>query len=205
MGLHLQAVARHAERVVNAVLAVYHVLARDHVEDLAVGGQRLGARRLNGAVDIALADLVHIRRDRHDAAAILAGDMTARDPDQRGADFITGDSLGFIERFPYGRRGFVDVDHYALTQALRWGNTNSNDIQPVILVNLADQGADLCGADVHADNDPLLGHPASSRGAWSHGANVPLHNRAHDTTPPTASKAKTWVARRGNDCRYAQL
>ena len=65
--LHAEAHARHPDGVADAVLAVDHVLARQDVEDLAVGVDRDGARALEHALDVAARDLA--AGDGRDAVA----------------------------------------------------------------------------------------------------------------------------------------
>src|SRR6202042_836252 len=51
--LHAQAYSGHPDGVADAVLAVDHVLARQDVEDLAVGVDRDRARAFEDALDVA--------------------------------------------------------------------------------------------------------------------------------------------------------
>jgi len=162
--LDLEAVTGHPERIVDPVLAVHDVLARDHMQHLTIVRQGLRARGLDRPIDVILGDLVHIRGDRHDATAVLAHDMVPGNADQGRADLVARGPLGLIERLADRRRRLVDVDDDTLAQTLRRCHAHAHDSQPVILAHLTDQGADLCCADIDADNDPLLGHPASSPG-----------------------------------------
>ena len=58
---HLEAHAAHADRVADAVLVVDHVLARQRVEDHAVGVDRDGARAFEHALEVGARDLARRR------------------------------------------------------------------------------------------------------------------------------------------------
>ena len=78
--LHLEPHPGHAERLLHPVLVVHHEGLGQHVDDLAVLGQVDRAGRVERALDVGLAHLAVLARDRHHAAAVDAADVAARHP-----------------------------------------------------------------------------------------------------------------------------
>src|SRR5581483_7681259 len=69
--LHLEALARHADRVAHALVAVDRVGARDDVHDLAIGGDADRARGFDDALHVVLAYLAVRPRNGDDAGRVL--------------------------------------------------------------------------------------------------------------------------------------
>src|SRR5690606_35120965 len=116
VGLNVEARAEHATRVDHVVLSVYDVVARDHVDYFAVGGDVHDARALEGPRHVVVCDRVAWVGDRNDAARVHRGDVRAGDTDVRGEDASPGRTL----RALHGRRdcldGGVDVVHHPLRE-----------------------------------------------------------------------------------------
>ena len=146
----LQAHAAHAQRLAHAVLAVDHVLLRQHVDDVAVDGQRDGARQLQHLGDVAGADFLVLDRDR--AGRVDALDVAAGDAGVDLRDLAAGHALGLEDRLLDRRHRRVDVDDDALLEAARRVRADADDVEAVGS-DLAHDRGDLGGADVEPDDD----------------------------------------------------
>ncbi len=158
MHLHLEAHARHADRLAHVLLPVDDEFLAQHVQDLLVGRNIHCARRLDGAVDIERADLAIL--DRHHAGGVEAANVAAGDADESRADLAVGHQLGFLEgALDRGHRG-LDIHHYALLQAFGLVRAHAEDFQPTIGRELRDQARHLRGADVEGHDQVFvfLGH-----------------------------------------------
>src|SRR5438477_7076552 len=94
VGLDLEALAGHADRVAHALLPVDRVSARDDVDDLAVGCDADRARGLDHPLDVVLADLSVGPRDRHHAGGVLRPQVRATQRDDHRLDALAGHALG---------------------------------------------------------------------------------------------------------------
>src|SRR5712664_1587340 len=152
VGLHLQPVARHAVRVTHAFLAVDRVGARDGMDDLAVGGDANGARSLDHALHVVLADLAVAARHGDDAGRILRPQVRAAQGDDDGLDPLPGHALGGDGRGLDGRDGLVEVDDHALAQAIGRALAHPDDAHgSVRLVRLGYDHCDPARAKVETD------------------------------------------------------
>jgi hypothetical protein len=161
--LGLQPHAAHAQRLLDAVLLVDHVLLRQHVEDLAVLGDVHRPGRVEHAVDVRLPDLLVLHR--HHALGVEAADVAAGDAGVDRADLAARHQLRLLDGAADRGDGGVDVDHHALAQAARGLGADADDVDAVGR-QLADDAADLGGADVEADDQLAL--------LWCHGAPTPF-------------------------------
>ena len=158
VGLDLEPQRAHPERVLDALLAVDREAAPLDVEDLAVGRDRDRAGDLDGAVDVLAGDLAMVRGDRDLAGRVDALDVLAADADEGAVDLPARQALGPLDRVRDGADGLVDVDDHALLEAGRGHGAVAHDRQPAVAAHLADERADLAGADVDADEDRFPFH-----------------------------------------------
>ena len=149
--LRAEAHAAHPDRVADAVLDVDDVLARQDVEDLAVGVDRDGARAFEDALDVGARHLA--AGDGRDAVGRLRADVAAGDAGVDGADLDAGHRLrrldGVLDR---ARRSSRCCETMPLRSPRQGTVADAEDRDPV-LGDLADDGAHLRGADVEADDD----------------------------------------------------
>ena len=117
--LDLEPDRAHAERVLDALLAVDHEAARQDVEHLAVGRDRHGAGHLGGAVDVLAADLALRPADGHRAARVLALDVVAADAHEGRLEAHARQALGLLHRRLDRGHGLLDVDDDTLASG-RW-------------------------------------------------------------------------------------
>src|SRR5207302_7873480 len=75
VGLDLEAVARHADRLLHALLAVDREGPGKHVDDLAVVGHAHGPGGVHHPLDVVQLDLPAGPGDGDHAAAVLGGQM----------------------------------------------------------------------------------------------------------------------------------
>src|SRR5579875_1626225 len=112
MRLHLQAEARHAYRVFNALLSIDHVAARNHVDYLAVGRNSNCPRYLNRPADIVLDDIAMNGRDGDKALAIVGLNMAASDANVGRCNCFSRKAFSTIQRRCNGSDSFFDVHHH---------------------------------------------------------------------------------------------
>ena len=158
VGLDLEPQRAHAERVLDALLAVDDEAAPLDVEDLAVRRDRDRAGDLDGAVDVLAGDLAMVRGDRDLAGRVDALDVLAADADEGAVDLPARQPLGPLDRVRDRADGLVDVDDHALLEAGRGHGAVADDRQPAVAADLADERADLARADVDADEDRFPFH-----------------------------------------------
>src|SRR5207248_3006279 len=123
------------------------------------------ARGLDGALDVRLAHLAVLAGDGHDAAAVDAADVAAGDAGVDARDLDARHLLGLADGRPDRLHGRVDVDDDATAEAARGRAADADDVEADRPDRLADDGADLRGADVEADDEARRGaRPASASG-----------------------------------------
>jgi len=79
--VRLQPAGGHAEGIVDAVLSIDDELARDHVQQLELGGNVDRLRRFDDTVDVFARYLTMLSGDRDDAARVDRADVIAATPD----------------------------------------------------------------------------------------------------------------------------
>src|SRR5690349_7984235 len=122
MDLRLKSDARHADRLVDAVLTIYDVFLRYDMQDLPIGWQRDLPRFVEQAVDIPMHDLAIGIRDRHDASCHQRLDVVAGYADDDFPDLDAGLRLSFCSGSLDGFDGLLDVRHDAASQPVsRYG------------------------------------------------------------------------------------
>ncbi len=154
--------AAHAQRVLDPVLLVDDELLGDDVDDRAVrrDGQRL--RLVDDPLDVLPGDLPVLAGDGHDAPRVEALDVGAGDADVGRTDLDAGHELGLLLGLLDGGRRLLEVDDDPLPQAARFGRADADDLDLVLLGDLADEDHDLLGPDVDADDVAAFRHYAAS-------------------------------------------
>ena len=84
--------------------------------------------------------------------------MLAADADEGAVDLPAGQPLGLLDRVGDRADRLLDVDDDALLQAGGGHRAVADDRQAAVAADLADEGADLAGADVDADEDRFSFH-----------------------------------------------
>jgi hypothetical protein len=156
--LDLQPQGAHPERVLDPFLPVDREPTTLDVEDLAVGRDRHRAGDLDRPVDVLAGDLAMVPRHRDLARRVEALDVLAADADEGPVDLPAGQPLGALDGVGDRPHGLIDVDHDALLEPGSGHGAMTHDRQPPIATHLADEGADLAGADVDADEDRFSFH-----------------------------------------------
>src|SRR5579883_3088359 len=75
---YLQAKTRHADRVLDALLPVYDVAARNDMDDFAIGRDGDRTRNLHSSTDVVMDDVAMAGRDGDKAFTIFGVNMTPR-------------------------------------------------------------------------------------------------------------------------------
>jgi len=158
VGLDLEPQRAHAERVLDALLAVDAEPAPLDMEDLAVGRDRHGPGDLDRSVHVLARDLAVVTGHGDLSRRVEAFDVLPADADEGAVDLPARQALGALDRVRDGADRLVDVDDDALLEAGRGDGPVAHDRQPPVATHLADERADLAGADVDADEDRFSFH-----------------------------------------------
>src|SRR5690625_210599 len=155
--IDLQPHPGHAYRILDAVMAIHHVLLRDDVQYFHVRFQRYCLGVVNRTLDIRPGDLLIAPDGRHSVACdrlqVRAGDT---DPSALWRD--AGDPAGSLHRLPYRFDRPFQVDDHTFAQAVTRYRTLTDDIEHTVTGDLADDGADLGGTDVQTHDDAFVTH-----------------------------------------------
>ena len=147
--LGLQADAAHAERLADAVLLVDDELLGQDMDDLPVHGDGDGLGGVDDAAHVLLGDLAVL--DGDDALGVDPLDVAAGDPGVDRFDLAAGHQLRLFDGLADRGDRALDVDDHPLAQPARRAGADADDVDPV-LGDVADDGADLGGADVETDD-----------------------------------------------------
>src|SRR4051812_21794894 len=166
--LRLQSRPDHPDRIANAAIAVDGVLLRYRVEQLAVGGNRLRARDLVGAVDVLLADLVAAHGD--DAFADHCLDVLAGDPGVELLHLRPGHPLRILQRLTNRARRLLDVGNDAASHTRGTRLADAEELDRGMLRQIArrfgDDGGRLGGPDVESRDEAFRIHGSLAM-TWS--------------------------------------
>ena len=161
--VHLEAGAGHADRVADAVLVVDDEVLGQDVDDLAPARQADGARRVDGPAHVVARDLPVLAGHRHDAAAVEALDVRARQRDVRVVDLDARRELRLLDRLADRLDGGLEIHDGAAADALRIGDAETDDLDLAAAHHFADNGRHLRRAQVEPDEVPLFtSHDAST-------------------------------------------
>ena len=94
--IHFEARADHADRIEDAGLLVEDELARQQVENLAIGRQRDGARALDGGAHIVAGDLAHAVAQLESAVGVEPANMRAAHAHDALVDVDARHALGLL-------------------------------------------------------------------------------------------------------------
>jgi hypothetical protein len=113
--LNIKPLAIHANGVAHVVLAVDHEVARNSVDDVAVGRNADDTGSVQHARDVVRADRPVPVRDGDDATIVHAGDVWPCDADVRRQDARTARTLRLLYGRPDRLRRVAKVLHHAPT------------------------------------------------------------------------------------------
>ena len=156
--LGLEAHARHADRLADALLRVDDEFLRQDVQDLLVGRDRHGARGVDHAVHVAGRHF--LVADRDDAVRVEAAHVAARDAREHRVDLAAGHQLRLLDGALDRLHGRVDVDDHALLEPARRVRAHADDLDGAVGAELADDRHHLRGADVEADDQVAFRFPS---------------------------------------------
>ncbi len=148
MNPRFQPHARHPVRLAHALLLIDRELLRQDMQHLPIERDRDRARRIDHSIDIARADFAAAHRD--DPVTVEALDMRPGDADHHRADAHAGSFLRFLDRRFDRLDRRLDIDDDAFAQARAWRDPEAERRQLPVGQRLADDRADLAGADVQA-------------------------------------------------------
>ena len=182
--VHFEPGAGHADRRADAVLLVDDEVLRQHVQDLAAGRQRHRLGRVDRAPDVLARDLAVLAGHRDHAAAVEPLDVRAGQREVHRVDLDAGHQLGFLDRLLDRVDRRLEVDDDAAPDAARLGDAEADDVEPVAVENLADDGRHLRRADVEPDQIPLFSRHSSSESCC---VRLPGVAAAGSARPPRSS------------------
>jgi hypothetical protein len=153
--LDVEPLGIHADRFLDAVLAVDDELLHQRVQNLVIGRNRCRVGRLDGALDVELGDFL-LAHHGH-ARGILALDVAAGDAGIHLAHLAAGHHFDLGDRARNRIHGGFDIDHHAALEAARFLGAQPEYAQPPLGIEFANDGDDLGGADVEADDQVTFG------------------------------------------------
>ena len=153
MHLGLQTDAAHAERFADAVLLVDDEFLGQDMDDFAVHGDGDGLGGVDDAAHVLLGDFAVLDGDH--ALGVEALDVAAGDTGIDRLDLAAGHQLGLFDGLADGGDRALDVDDDPFAQAAGRAGADADDVDAV-LGDVADDGADLGGADIETDDQIFL-------------------------------------------------
>src|SRR3984885_1354962 len=123
MQIHLQPVADHADGVMNTGLLVENKLLRQQVNDLPIGGQRDGARAIDGGAYIFAGDFAQPVSQADAALAVDAAHVGTAQADDTARNHCIGHLLGFGSGEVEGPAGGLEIADEPLAHPLRIHHT----------------------------------------------------------------------------------
>ena len=159
VGLDLQADRAHADRVVDALLAVDDEGPRQDVQDLPVGRDVDRPGDLHRPHDVVVADLLAWPADGDRPVRVLASRprgprRSTQAPRSCSPTVRSACSMAGRDRAD----GLLDVDDDALLEARRRRRALAQDVQPAVGRALTDEHDDLARADVDGDQHRFSFH-----------------------------------------------
>ena len=153
----LQPAGGHAQRIVNAVLAVDDEFARNDVKQLELRGDVDRLRRLDDPVDVFARDLAMLPRDGDHATRIDRADVIAGDADVDRFDLQPGHDLSLIDGFLDRLDGLVKIDDVASPRSLHRRGALADDLNLAAVGHFPYQHAHLGSPDIERDDVFLFG------------------------------------------------
>ncbi len=151
--VHFQPLTQHAHGIGNAVLAVHNEMLPDRVERSVFGGQIDSPGVLDDVLLVVLGDFPIQRQNLMHPAVVQALHMRTGDAEINTADFHVGHLLRFDDRGAHVIRRLLRIHDLAFAHAARARLAESHDVQRALVADLADDGANLRGADFQPDDD----------------------------------------------------
>ena len=123
--------ARHADRIVDALLSVDREVARKRVNDLAVARQVDDLAGVDHPPDVAVRDLAVVAGDGDDGTVVGAANVIAGDADEDVGDVNAGHPLGLLGRRLDRLDRLLEVDDDALAHPQRRRLADADDLEAV--------------------------------------------------------------------------
>ncbi len=158
---------QHADRILDAILAVHMKVLTNHVHDVIFGRQIDGLGVLDRVLHVFIGDLAIGGNDRMHAAIVEPAQMAAADAEINAADLHVGHLLGLDHRVANVLAGKTGIDNLRLAHPARAGLADTDDAQSRrVGIHFTDHGADFRGAHFEADDDGRLVKHVSFCWAW---------------------------------------
>src|SRR5262249_52683700 len=141
--LDVQTIAGHGHGIPDAIVPVDEELARDRVQNLTIARDVDDLDRLDHPRDVVVGDRAVLVGDGDDAAVIQGRDVRAGDPDVGAANLVTRNPLGLAHRRGDRFDHLLDVDHLTLVQAARGDDSDADDVDVTVAIDLGDEGSYL--------------------------------------------------------------
>ena len=151
--VHLDARAEHSDGIDDAILSIDEKMLADGVNDVILRREIDRLRVANDILDVVLGDLAIRGHHRVNAAIGQAADMAAGHAEIHAANLHIGHQLGFDDGVAHVLAHGGSVGDLALAHAARTRLAEAHDVERAGRAHLADDGADLRGADLQADDD----------------------------------------------------
>ena len=102
------------------------------------------------ALDVAVGDF--LVADGHRPVGIQAAYVVAGDAREHRVDLAPGHQFGLLDGALDGLLGGLDIDHHTALEAVGRVRAQAHDLDLAVGLDFTDDGHDLAGADIQADD-----------------------------------------------------
>ena len=150
MYFDFQALAAHAERLLDPFLTVDTEFLLKNVQGLLVARQADRTGRIQHTIDVGLRHFLVLDLDH--PISVRTPDMAACNTGVYLAYLAVGHQLGITQRALNRRHRRIDVNHHALLHAGGFVHAHADHFQRPFRLDLGDDGDNLGSADVQPHN-----------------------------------------------------
>jgi len=161
-GIHFQPVGKHADRILDVLIIIDSVAARNCVDDIAIVWQRNIAGLVQRALAVLRRDLASVPAQDGDAFAADCADVRPGDADVGCLERYTGCGFGCVDCLADAGCRFDGVDDHAATQAACRHPAHADDAQRIVVIEFADEGTHFRRADIEGTDQLTHGSPTAS-------------------------------------------
>src|SRR5690606_23413902 len=165
---------------------------RNRVDDLALHGDLVQVRLVQGAADVGARDAALGVGDGHLTVGLLTLDVATGDADQHVANGVLGNFLRLAHGGADGVDRLLQVHDDAAAQSLARRASHAADGRPARGVNLADDRADLCRTDVQTREDARARRRTETSPVHAHAVVAHVIDACGVRRPVTRHGARTW-------------
>src|SRR5437588_5844739 len=150
--------AKHPDWVLDAILAVDHVVPWQYVHDLAVAWHVDDACGFERPLDVVRRNLTIGVTHGYDALTGLRADVRSGNTHERADDLEARLLFSLADRADDRLDDLLGTDDYRFLESARWDDAAADDLEMLIFRNFGNQRTHFGGANVDADHDTVAAH-----------------------------------------------